>query len=74
MKESVTIQYLCEDADTNLVETIPIASIGFDQWGRGHPDLFNLNEHGYRARSMRNALETACEAVLHEMQDIKLED
>ena len=74
MKESVTIQYRCEDADTNLVETIPIASIGFDQWGRGHPDLFNLGEHGYRARSMRNALETTCEAVLHEMQDIKWED
>ena len=71
MKESVTIQYRCEDADTNLVETIPIASIGFDQWGQGHPDLFNLNEHGYHARSMRNAFETACEAVLHEMQDIK---
>lgn len=32
MKESVTIQYRCEDADTNLVETIPIASIGIDQW------------------------------------------
>ena len=31
MKESVTIQYRCEDADTNLVETIPIASIGIDQ-------------------------------------------
>lgn len=31
MKESVTIQYRHEDADTGLVETIPIASIGFDQ-------------------------------------------
>lgn len=74
MKESVTIQYRCEDADTNLVETIPIASIGIDQWSQGHPDLFNLGEHGYRARSMRNALETTCEAVLHEMQGIKWED
>lgn len=27
MKESVTIQYRCEDADTNLVETIPIVSV-----------------------------------------------
>ncbi len=43
MKESVTIQYLCEDADTNLVETIPIASIGIDQWSQGHPVLFNLD-------------------------------
>lgn len=74
MKESVTIQYRFEDAVTGRVETITIASIGFDQWGRGHPDLFNLGEHGYRARSMRNAFETACEAVLHEMQDIKWED
>lgn len=40
MKESVTIQYRCEDADTNLVETIPIASIGIDQWSQGHPVLF----------------------------------
>lgn len=39
MKESVTIQYLCEDVDTNLVETIPIASISIDQWSQGHPDL-----------------------------------
>lgn len=46
MKESVTIQYLCEDADTNLVETIPIASIGIDQWSQGHPDLFNLDRRG----------------------------
>ncbi len=46
MKESVTIQYRCEDADTNLVETIPIASIGIDQWSQGHPVLFNLDRRG----------------------------
>lgn len=63
MKESVTIQYRCEDADTNLVETIPIVSIGIDQWSQGH--------HG---RRMLSVLITACEAVLHEIQDIKWED
>ena len=31
MKESVTIQYRREDADTNPVETIPIVSTGIDQ-------------------------------------------
>lgn len=31
MKEPVTIQYPCEDAAANPVETIPIASTGIDQ-------------------------------------------
>jgi hypothetical protein len=74
MKESVTIQYLCEDADTNLVETIPIASISIDQWSQGHPDLFNLDQRGHHGRRMLSVLITACEAVLHEIQDIKWED
>lgn len=64
MKESVTIQYRCEDADTNLVETIPIASIGIDQWSQGHPVLFNLDRRGHHGRRMLSVLITACEAVL----------
>jgi hypothetical protein len=36
MKESVTIQYLCEDVDTNLVETIPIASISNETGANEH--------------------------------------
>lgn len=74
MKESVTIQYRCEDADTNLVETIPIVSIGIDQWSQGHPVLFNLDRRGHHGRRMPSVLITACEAVLHEIQDIKWED
>lgn len=74
MKESATIQYRCEDADTNLVETIPIASIGIDQWSQGHPVLFNLDRRGHHGRRMLSVLITACEAVLHEIQDIKWED
>lgn len=74
MKESVTIQYLCEDADTNLAETIPIASISIDQWSQGHPDLFNLDRRDHHGRRMLSVLITACEAVLHEIQDIKWED
>lgn len=74
MKESVTIQYRCEDADTNLVETIPIAFIGIDQWSQGHPVLFNLDRRGHHGRRMLSVLITACEAVLHEIQDIKWED
>ena len=75
MKESVTIQYLCEDADTNLVETIPIASISIDQWSQGHPDLIQPRpERAITGRRMLSVLITACEAVLHEIQDIKWED
>lgn len=74
MKESVTIQYRCEDADTNLVETIPIASIGIDQWSQGHPVLFNLDRRGHHGRRMLSVLITACEAVLHEIEAQKQRD
>lgn len=74
MKESATIQYLCEDADTNPVETIPIASISIDQWSQSHPDLFNLDQRDHHGRRMLSVLITACETVPHEIQDIKWED
>lgn len=74
MKESVTIQYRCEDADTNLVETIPIASTGIDQWSQGHPRPVQPDRRGHHGRRMFSVLITACEAVMHEIQDIKWED
>ena len=74
MKESVTIQYLCEDADTNLVETIPIASISIDQWNQNHPNLFNLDRRDHHGHHMLSALITARETVLHEIQNIKWEN
>lgn len=73
MKESVTIQYLCEDADTNLVETIPIASISIDQWSQATRPVQPRPE-SHHGRRMLSVLITACEAVLHEIQDIKWED
>lgn len=74
MKESVTIQYRCEDADIILVETIPIASTGVDQRSQGHPVLFDLDRGGYHGSRMLSGLITACEAVPHEIRDIKWED
>lgn len=74
MKESATIQYRCEDADTNLAETIPIASISIDQWSQGHPDLSNLDRRSHHGRRMLSVLITAREAAPHEIQDIKRED
>ena len=74
MKESVTIQYHCENADTNLVETIPIASISIDQRSQSHPILFNLDRRDHHGHRTLNVLITACEAVLHEIQNIKWED
>lgn len=74
MKESITIQYRCEDADTNPVETIPIASIGIDQRSQSHPILSNLDRRGHHGRRTLNVLTTACETVPHEIQDIKWED
>lgn len=49
-------------------------SIGIDQWSQGHPVLFNLDRRGHHGRRMLSVLITACEAVLHEIQDIKWED
>lgn len=41
---------------------------------KGHPVLFNLDRRGHHGRRMLSVLITACEAVLHEIQDIKWED
>ena len=74
MKESVAIQYRCEDADADPVETIPISPIGIDQRSQGHPILFDLDRRGRHGRRMLSVPVTACEAVPHEIQDIKRED
>lgn len=52
----------------------PSQSPPSDQWSQGHPDLFNLDRRGHHGRRMLSVLITACEAVLHEIQDIKWED
>ena len=38
------------------------------------PVLFNIDRRGHHGRRMLSVLITACEAVLHEIQDIKWED
>lgn len=74
MKEPITIQYRCEDADTKLAETIPITSTGITQRNQSHPVLLNLGRKGHHGHRTLSVPTTACETVPHETQNIKWED
>ena len=74
IKKPVPPQSPGEDPNPNRAEPTPTASTGIDQGSQGHPVLFTLDRRGHHGRRMLSVLITACEAVLHEIQDIKWGD
>ncbi|WEV47021.1 hypothetical protein OZX62_01615 [Bifidobacterium sp. ESL0690] len=71
MKRRVIIEL--EDTDTTgaLTTSVPLAYVTRDQWDNWKAKLGHAIED---RTDRRNALNYACEAVLHEMQDVRFEE
>lgn len=72
MNKRVIIELEDTDATGALTTRVPLASVTCDQWDGWHARLAqDVNDLRIERK---NALARACEAVLHELRDVKFED